>query len=60
MKLKEVREKSGYTISELAELSGVSRYMIIKIEKGYKNYKRTTIWKIANALEVEAKEIEEE
>lgn len=60
MKLKEVRNKKGMTITELARESGVSRYMIIMIEKGYKNYKRVTIWKLANALGVEAKEIENE
>jgi transcriptional regulator with XRE-family HTH domain len=60
MKLKEVRNKKGMTIAELANASGVSRYMIIMIEKGYKNYKRATIWKLANALGVDAKEIENE
>lgn len=60
MKLKEVRNKKGMTITELARESGVSRYMIIMIEKGYKDYKRVTIWKLANALGVDAKEIENE
>lgn len=60
MKLKEVRNRKGMTIAELSQASGVSRHMIIMIEKGYKGYKRVTIWKIANALGVEAKEIENE
>ena len=34
--------------------------MIKMIEKGYENYKRVTIWKLANALGVDAKEIENE
>lgn len=58
MKLKEVMEKKGVTNEELSKQSGVSKYMIIMIKKGYKNYKRVTIWKLANALGVDAKEIE--
>lgn len=58
MNLKETMEKKGWTNEELSKASGVSKYMIIMIKKGYKNYKRATIWKIANALGVDAKEIE--
>ena len=60
MNLKYIRNKKGLTIQELSEKTGVSRGMITLIEKGYKNYKRVTIWKIANALGVDAKEIENE
>jgi transcriptional regulator with XRE-family HTH domain len=60
MKLKEVMEKKGVTNEELSKQSGVSKYMIIMIKKGYKSYKRVTIWKLANALGVDAKEIENE
>ena len=60
MNLKEVMEKKGFTNEELSKQSGVSRYMIIMIKKGYKNYKRATIWKLANALGVDAEEIENE
>lgn len=57
--LKEVREKMGVTIVELSRKSGVSRWMIYKIEnKGYKNYKNVTLNKLANALGVDVKEIE--
>lgn len=58
MKLKEVMDRKGVTIEELVILSGVSKYLIIMIRKGYKNYKKVTIWKLANALGVDAKEIE--
>lgn len=60
MKLKEIRQQKGFTISELSNITGVSKNMICLIEKGYKNYKRVTIWKLANALGVDAKEIENE
>lgn len=57
--LKEVRERKGVTIVELARKSGVSRWMIHKIEsKGYKNYKNVTLNKLANALGVDVKEIQ--
>lgn len=57
--LKEVMERKGMTRKELSRLSGVSYQMIWLIERGYKDYKRVTIWKLANALGVDAKEIEE-
>ena len=56
--LREVRERKGVTIVELARRSGVSRWMIHKIEsKGYKNNKNVTLNKLANALGVDVKEI---
>lgn len=60
MKLKDIRQRKGLTIKELAKLSGVSYTMISMIEKGYSDYSRVTIWKLANALEVDAEEIENE
>lgn len=59
-KLQQVRERKGLTKKQLCEVSGVSVPMISLIEKGYKEYKRSTIWKLANALGVDAKDIEEE
>jgi transcriptional regulator with XRE-family HTH domain len=59
-KLQQVRERKGFTKKQLCEVSGVSVPMISLIEKGYKDYKRATIWKLANALGVDAKDIEEE
>ena len=59
-KLQQVRERKGLTKKALHELSGVSLSMISLIEKGYKDYKRATIWQLANALCVDAKDIEGE
>ena len=59
-KLQQVRERRGLTKTQLSELSGVSLSMISLIEKGYKDYKRSTIWMLANTLGVDAKDIEEE
>lgn len=55
--LKDVRERKGLTLREIAEKSGVSIQMIHKIEHGYKP-KRVTLGKLAQALEVEIEEIE--
>lgn len=56
--LKEVRERKGFTINELARKSGVSRHTINEIEKhDYKRPKITTWYKLANALEVDAEKI---
>lgn len=60
MKLEEIQSRAGLTNKELSQISGVSLSMIKLIKNGYKDYKRATIWKLANALGVEAKEIEEE
>lgn len=57
--LKEVRENTGKTITELSRESGVSRWLINMIEKkGYKKAKPETKKKLANALGVDVKEIE--
>lgn len=60
MNLKKIMDRKGLTILELHKLSGVSKNMIIRIRKGYKKYKPVTLWKLANALGVDAKEIENE
>lgn len=60
MKLRELRQRKGLTIKELSKLSGVSYTLISMIEKGYKDYSRVSIWKLANTLQVDAEEIENE
>jgi DNA-binding XRE family transcriptional regulator len=56
--LREVREKKGVTINELARKSGVSRHTINEIEKhDYQRTKPTTWYKLANALEVDVEKI---
>lgn len=58
--LQKLQDKAGYTNKELSKKSGVSLQMINMIKRGYKGYKRITIWKIANALGVDAGDIENE
>lgn len=55
--LKEVREQRGKTIAELSRESKVSKVLIRKIESGYANAKNSTLWKLANALNVGIEEI---
>lgn len=56
--LKEVRERKGVTINELARKSGVSRHTINEIEKhDYQRTKTATWYKLANALEVDVEKI---
>ena len=56
--LREVRERKGVTINELARKSGVSRHTINEIEKhDYQLAKITTWYKLANALEVDVEQI---
>lgn len=50
--LKKIRKKNKLSLEDLANLSGVSKSMIVKIEKGLGNPSLSTLWKIANALEV--------
>ena len=52
-KLKEVREEKGISQEKLAELSGISRQTIFKLESDPKfNARVDTIKKLAEALEV--------
>ena len=52
-RLKEVREEKGISQEKLAELSGISRQTIFKIESNPEfNAKVDTIKKLADALEV--------
>ena len=55
--LKDIRERKGLTMSELARLSGVAIHTIWSIEQGHKP-KRVTLGKLARVLEVEIEEIE--
>lgn len=56
--LKEVRTKKGMTITELAEKSKVCRDTINKIEnQGYTKAKKITLYRLANALEVDVEKI---
>jgi predicted transcriptional regulator len=50
--LKSLRTERGFSLGQLAELSGVSKVMLSQIEKGETNPTLNTIWKIANGLKV--------
>lgn len=50
--LKRLRTERKLSLSNLAELSGVSKVMLGQIERGESNPTINTIWKIANGLKV--------
>src|SRR3712207_1363084 len=51
-RVRELRRARGLTLEELAELSGVSRAMISKLERGEKNPTLVVAAKLAEGLEV--------
>lgn len=51
-KIQMTRLKKGLSLTELAEKSNVSAATISKIEKGERNFRMTTFFKIGEALEV--------
>ncbi len=58
MEIKKQREKKGFSLKKLSELSGVSDSIISDIETGkVKNPGVITILKIAKGLEVDIKEL---
>lgn len=50
--LAKLRKSRGFSLDQVAELTGVSKAMIAQIEKGKSNPTVTTLWKIANGLQV--------
>ncbi|GLY11120.1 helix-turn-helix domain-containing protein [Pseudobacillus badius] len=48
----DIRKKRGLSLDKAAELTGVSKGMLAQIEKGKTNPTVTTLWKIANGLNV--------
>lgn len=56
-RLYELRSAAGLTITQLAELSGVSKTQINHIENGNGNPTVTTICMIAEALKIEPSEL---
>ncbi|WP_079529267.1 helix-turn-helix domain-containing protein [Halobacillus hunanensis] len=47
-----IRKQRNLTLDRLSELTGVSKAMLAQIEKGKSNPTVTTLWKIANGLQV--------
>lgn len=57
-RIKELREKKGYSQTHLAELSGVSRMTIIALENNEEHEAKVgTLKSLANALEVPVSEL---
>ncbi|MEH7381074.1 XRE family transcriptional regulator [Bacillus sp. JJ1533] len=50
--LAEMRKKRGLSLDQVSELTGVSKAMLAQIENGKSNPTVTTLWKIANGLQV--------
>ena len=57
--LRLMRARRGYTLSELAERSGVNSGMISQYERGYYKPHAVTLAKLAKALECDVAEIVE-
>jgi transcriptional regulator with XRE-family HTH domain len=47
-----IRKSRNLTLDQVSELTGVSKAMLAQIEKGKSNPTVTTLWKIANGLQV--------
>ncbi|MCH9037424.1 MAG: helix-turn-helix transcriptional regulator [Chloroflexi bacterium] len=54
MGLRKVRKEKGFGLAKLAQVSGVSKTTILKIESGKTSPKEITLEKLAKALGVDA------
>ena len=50
--LKAIRDKRGLNLNDVSELTGISKAMLSKIERGESVPTITTVWKIANGLKI--------
>lgn len=50
--IKEIRNKYGLSMDQVANLTGVSKSMIARIEKGVSTPTITTLWKLCNGLKI--------
>ncbi len=50
--IKQIRKEKNISLDELARLSGVSKSMLVQIERGSGNPSLSTLWKIANGMKV--------
>ena len=48
--LKRLREERNWSLSQLAEMAGVSKVMLSQLEKGASKPTINTVWKITGAL----------
>ncbi|MFR1316637.1 MAG: helix-turn-helix domain-containing protein, partial [Clostridium perfringens] len=51
-RLKTIRNNRNLSLSEVSEITGVSKAMLGQIERGQSNPTVSTLWKIANGLKV--------
>ena len=51
--LKAERERRGWSLSKVAELSGLDHTMILRVENRERTPTIDTLWRIADALEVD-------
>jgi len=56
-KVRELRESKNYSLQEFSDKLDIEYNNLIRIEKGRSNFTIGTLIKIANALEVELKEL---
>lgn len=56
LRIKELRNKRGWSQEELAHLSGLDRTYITSVEKGRRNISIVNIEKLSNALGISLKE----
>ena len=50
--IRAARQEKGLSLDELSRLSGISRSMLVQIEKGSGNPSLSTLWKIANGMKI--------
>ncbi|MFD2843436.1 helix-turn-helix domain-containing protein [Paracoccus cavernae] len=57
MNLEKIRSERGLTQGDLADMSGLKQSTISKIERGYDGVTLRSLYKIADALEVDLSEL---
>ena len=57
LKIKELKIKKGFTQEKLSELTGIDRTYISDVERGLRNIAIVNLEKIANAFEIQIKDL---
>ena len=55
--VRRIREERGLNLNDVAELTGISKAMLSKIERGESVPTITNVWKIANGLKITLNEL---
>lgn len=55
--IKKIRLEKGLSQDELARLSGISKSMLVQIERGTGNPSLSTLWKIVNGMQIPFNEL---